>query len=231
MHYLQHVVFEGLGSMEPVLRKRGHQLTSTHLYKNQELSSVSEFDWLIVMGGPMGVYDEEKYAWLGAEKRFIKETIESGKIVLGICLGAQLIADVLGARIYENSHREIGWFNVRRSPDMDGTILSEVIPEEIEVFHWHSDTFDIPQNANVLAESEACQNQGFIWHDRVIGFQFHLETTFQSASALVENCGEELGDSQYVQTGKEILSDQGKFEKINRVMQSVLEVLEKSEAT
>jgi GMP synthase-like glutamine amidotransferase len=225
IHHLQHVVFEGLGSIEPVLKNGGHQLTSTHLYEDQQFPSVGEFDWLIVMGGPMGVYDEEKYAWLGAEKRFIKETIESGKIVLGICLGAQLIADALGARVYKNPHREIGWFNVHRSPDMDGNILSKVIPEEIEVFHWHSDTFDLPRDAKLLAESEACKNQGFIWHDRVIGFQFHLETTFQSASALVENCRNELDRSKYVQTEREILSDQGKFEKINCVMQSVLEVL------
>lgn len=108
VHHLQHVPFEGLSSIESILKEKGHQLSATHLYDDQSLPSINDIDWLIVMGGPMGIYDEESYPWLSAEKRFIKEAINSGKIVLGICLGAQLIADALGARIYKNEHREIG---------------------------------------------------------------------------------------------------------------------------
>ncbi len=229
VHYLQHVIFEGLGSIGPILRERGHQLTSTHLYEFQKLPPISDIDWLIVMGGPMGVYDDGKYNWLRTEKRFIEKVIKSGKIVLGICLGAQIISDVLGARVYKNKYREIGWFHISRLPDVDRTVLSPAIPQQVEVFHWHSDTFDIPGDAISLAKSDACKNQGFIWHDRIIGFQFHLETTWQSARVLLKTCRNELDGSRYVQTEKEILSDHRKFKNINRVMQSVLDVLEKSD--
>lgn len=226
IHHLQHAPFESLNSIEPVLKKKGHQSSSTHLYHNQSLPSVNDIDWLIVMGGPMGIYQEENYPWLNAEKRFINEAIHSGKIILGICLGAQLIADVLGAKVYKNKHREIGWFNINRAKEAEKTILSTAIPEQIEVFHWHGDTFDIPQGANALAESEACKNQGFIMDDRIIAFQFHLETTLQSATALIENCRDELDGSQYVQSEQEMLSNIQGFSNINQIMFSVLEVLE-----
>ncbi len=226
IHYLQHVFFEDLSSIDLILRVKGHELTATHLYEGEQLPSVKEIDWLIVMGGPMGIHDEAKYPWLNAEKLFIKKAIESNKIVLGICLGAQLIADALGARVYQNKHREIGWFNISRSPELYDTVLSEIIPDQMEVFHWHGDTFDIPQGAKAIAASEACQNQGFIINNRVAGFQFHLETTLQSAKALINNCRDELDKSQYVQTESEILSDNQRFTNINQVMYSVLEALE-----
>ncbi|MCD4787961.1 MAG: amidotransferase, partial [Desulfobacterales bacterium] len=125
-----------------------------------------------------------------------------------------------------NKHREIGWFNISRSPEVDDTVLSEVIPDQMEVFHWHGDTFDIPQGAKAIAASKACRNQGFIINNRIVGFQFHLETTLQSASALINNCRDELDKSQYVQTESEILSDNQRFTNINQVMYSVLEALE-----
>ncbi len=227
VHHLQHVPFEGLGSMEAVLKERGHQLSSTHLYANQDLPLLNDIDWLIVMGGPMGIYDEKNYPWLRAEKEFIRDAINSRKIVLGICLGAQLIADVLGAKVYRNVHREIGWFDIRRSAKAEGTILSKIMPEKIEVFHWHGDTFDIPEGATLLTESDVCKNQGFIMDDRVVAFQFHLETTLESAISLIDHCGDELDGSSYVQSKNEILSNPQRFSNINQVMRSVLEVLER----
>ncbi len=226
IHHLQHVPFEGLSSIEPVLKEKGHQLTATHLYKNEALPAVDEVDWLIVMGGPMGIYDEEQYLWLDAEKQFIKEVIDAGKRVLGICLGAQIIADVLGAKVYKGEHREIGWFDIHRAVEIIGTILGSAIPEKIAVFHWHGDTFDIPKDAVALATSEACKNQGFIYDNRVVALQFHLETTPESAKALIENCGDELDGSQFVQSADEILAEPQRFTAINRAMLSVLEAIE-----
>ena len=153
IHYLQHVPFEGLGSMEAALIAGGHQLSSTHLYKNQRLPSLKNIDWLIVMGGPMGIHDEAEYPWLLPEKKFIQQAIESGKTVLGVCLGAQLIAAALGAKIYKNSHKEIGWFKINRNPQAETTILATAIPPQAEVFHWHGDTFDLPDDSLTIAES------------------------------------------------------------------------------
>lgn len=226
VHYLQHVSFEGLGSIEPVLNDKGHPLSSTQLYKNEPLPSVNDFDWLIVMGGPMGIYDDDQYPWLSDEKRFIKAAIDEGKIVLGICLGAQLIADVMGAAVIQNPHREIGWFNINPLPDVNATILGPVFSAPVEVFHWHGDAFDIPVGAVSLAESEACSRQGFIFDNRVVGFQFHLEITLSSASALIENCRNDLDGSAYVQSEAVMLAETERFDKINKLMSSVLNALE-----
>jgi GMP synthase-like glutamine amidotransferase len=228
IHYLQHVAFEGIGSMAPYFIDKGHRLSSTRLYLNEPLPQLNDFDWLIVMGGPMGVDDELKYQWLSREKAFIKSSIESGKIILGICLGAQLIAAVLGAKVYKNHHREIGWFPIAISEQANDTIFQRVFPQRLEVFHWHGDTFDIPESGVPLASSKACPNQGFIVENRIVGLQFHLETTPDSASALVENCREDLDGSEFVQSEKEILSKESRFLRINEVMNAVLERLVKT---
>ncbi len=227
IHHLQHVAFEGLGSMEPHFLQQGHQLSSTHFYKGDAIPSTDDFDWLIVMGGPMGVYNDLEYPWLREEKSLIRKSIDGGKIVLGICLGAQLIADVMGARVTKNKYREIGWFPVNREIDGSESPLADAFPEMLDVFHWHGDTFEIPEGARLLATSEACRNQGFIYEDRVVGLQFHLETTPESAAALVQHCAGELDGSKYVQSGTEMLSDASRFDRINRVMAALLEKLEK----
>ncbi len=226
LHYFQHVPFEGLGSIECELRKKCHRITSTKLYNEKITVSPKDIDWLIVMGGPMGIYDEEIYPWLKEEKQFIKEAVLAGKIVLGICLGAQLIADVLGAKVYKNKYREIGWFNLNITPQTDNTILSKVFSQPVEAFHWHGDTFDIPNGAVSIAESDACKNQGFIFDNRVLALQFHLETTPESATALVTNCADELDGSQYVQSEEQIFEKPEKFSNINKTMSAVLNALE-----
>lgn len=228
VHYLQHVPFEGLGSMETWFKNQGHTITVTHLYKNEELPSIEDIDWLIVMGGPMGVEDQAIYPWLTEEKAFIKQAIDQNKIVLGICLGAQLIADVLGAYIVKNSFREIGWFPIQLSKEAKATELGTALPNNFDVFHWHGDTFSIPDHAIPLASSEACLNQGFILNEKIIGLQFHLETTAASALDLTIHCRNELDNSQYVQTAEEILDKPERFEKINKIMKAVLSCLEAS---
>lgn len=208
--------------MGPYFRQRGHLLTATHLYRAEELPPIDQLDWLIVMGGPMGVHDERQFPWLSREKSFIREAVESGKTVLGVCLGAQLIADALGAKVFKNEHREIGWFPIRRNAEAEGTVLGTVFPDSLEVFHWHGDTFELPSGASLLASSEACRNQGFVVDDRIVALQFHLETTPESAQALVDNCRRELDGSRYVQSEDEILSVKSRFDQINEVMHSAL---------
>lgn len=217
--------------MEPALLAGGHQLSSTHLYKNKPLPLLKEIDWLIVMGGPMGIHDEAEYPWLAAEKKFIHQAIEAGKTVLGICLGAQLIASVLGAEVYKNRHKEIGWFSIDRSSKADSTIISTAIPRQAEVFHWHGDTFAIPAGAKPLASSSACQNQGFIFDDRVVGLQFHLETTPELIRELINNSRHELDGSSYVQSEEEMLANPQRFNRINQIMAAILETLEKNTIT
>ena len=230
VHYIQHVAFEGLGAMQPYLLEKGHDLSATHLHAGDALPAVDNFDWLIVMGGPMGIYDYEDYAWLKAEKAFIRQAIDAGKTVLGVCLGAQLIADVLGSTedkraVYAGRHKEIGWFDIHKSTELDETVLGNVFPDTLEAFHWHGDMFDVPAGAKAVGSSAACPNQGFVYDNRVVGFQFHLETTPESAAALIGACGDELDGSTYVQGAQTMLADKKRFERLNQTMYAVLDAL------
>ncbi len=230
IHYLQHVPFEGLGSIKTWATASGHNISVTRLYKDDPFPDLDSIDWLIVMGGPMGIYENKKFPWLLKEKDYIKQAIESSKIVLGICLGAQLIADVLGARVYPNKYKEIGWFGISeiRLSGNKSTLLA--IPENTEVFHWHGDTFDLPENSILLASSSVCKNQAFLYKDRVLGLQFHLETTQESAQSLIDNCGNELINAPYIQTASEIMNQDEKFKNINSLMNSILDHLVKIDA-
>lgn len=224
-HYLQHVEFEGLGSIAPWLKAAGYAVTNTRLFKSAEFPDPNKIDLLVVMGGPMSVNDEGDYSWLAPEKKFIRCAIDAGKSVLGICLGAQLIASVLGARVYQNQHKEIGWFPVQGIPSSGKAQFC--FPLSMEVFHWHGETFDLPSGAIHLAGSEACRNQAFQIGESTIGLQFHLETTPESASELVSHCRDELIAAQYVQTEREILSvAPERYQSINKMMNNVLAFLQ-----
>ncbi len=225
-HYLQHVPFEGLGSIEAWLDARGARVTSTQLYaEGARFPDPAAVDLLVVMGGPMSVNDEAELPWLVAEKRFVAAVIAAGKPVLGVCLGAQMIASALGAAIYPNPEPEIGWFEIAPVPKAPVSPFAALFAEPIRVFHWHGETFDLPPGATLLAESEACRHQAFAIGDRVLGLQFHLETTPASARALVEHCGDELAPARFVQSADEILGDPEKFRRANQAMSLVLERL------
>lgn len=224
-HYIQHVPFEGLGSIESWLQNAGYEVSSTPFFSSEVLPEIEEIDLLIVMGGPMSVNDESEHPWLVKEKAFIRSTIEAGKPVLGICLGAQLIADSMGGEVFPNPEKEIGWFPVK-AVENESTLVFQ-FPEETEVFHWHGETFSLPKGAFQIAESKGCRNQAFQIGSNVIGLQFHLETTPASAQAIVENCRDELVEAQYIQSEAEILSaPQERYASINSLMARILEYLQ-----
>jgi GMP synthase-like glutamine amidotransferase len=223
-HYLQHVSFEGIGSIESWLGAAGYKITKTQFFKSTNLPEPDEIDLLIVMGGPMSVNDGDAFPWLAREKQFIHDIIKSGKSVLGVCLGAQLIASTLGARVYRNTVTEIGWFPVQGISSTDRTAFN--FPPSAEVFHWHGETFDLPSGAIRLARSEECENQAFQFGRSVIGLQFHLETTPESAQEIVKHCRNELVPSEYIQTESEILGARPeKYRSINELMDKVLSFL------
>lgn len=223
VHYLQHVPFEGLGTIENWVRGGGHSLGATHFYRGDSLPRIDVVDLLVVMGGPMNIYEEADYPWLAAEKRFIEQAVIAGRRVLGICLGAQLIADVLGAKVYANADKEIGWFPIEKM--QSAPELFSAFPQRIEVFHWHGDTFDIPAGAVLAARSAGCANQAFVYDGRVVGLQFHLETTLDSAQQLIAHGANELVQGRYIQTPQEMLADASRFDAINHVMHDLLDRL------
>lgn len=204
IHYFQHKSFESLGCIKDWIKQREYPVSATKFYENPVLPNLSDFDFLIIMGGPMGVYDEDKYPWLKDEKLFIREAIENNKIVLGICLGSQLIAVAMGAKVHRNKYKEIGWFPIQI---INGHNIFSILPKEIISAHWHGDTFELPGGAIIVAESSACKNQAFVYNNKVIGLQFHLEFTHDSLKELIEHGRDELVKDQYVQTEKEILDN------------------------
>ncbi len=221
IHSLQHVPFEDIGSMLQDVQVNDYKLTTTHWYKGDRAPTLDSFDVLIVMGGPMGVYDDDIYPWLAAEKEFIGSAIAAGKKIMGICLGAQLIACALGAQVTRNAHREIGWFPLEVNDEALNHPVAKILAGCAKVFHWHGDTFAIPPQARVIASSKACANQAYVIDNQIYGFQFHLETTEQSAEALIQNCAEDLDNSTYVQSAEEIMDNKDNFVAINKAMSAV----------
>ncbi len=226
LHYLRHAPFEGLGHIRTWAASRGHGVTCTRLHANDPLPPLADVDLLAVMGGPMNVYEELKYPWLAAEKRFIAEAIALGKPILGVCLGAQLLAAVMGARVYPNREREIGWFDIYRPVAAHRAGMADFLPERAEVFHWHGDTFDLPAGAVHLARSTGCEHQGFVAQARIVGLQFHLEMTVDGAGRLVHYCRQDLETpGRFVQDAAAILSHANRFGQAHALLVALLDHL------
>ena len=197
IHSLEHQSYEGPGRIADWAAARGHALTRTALYAGGLPPPLESFDLLVVMGGSMSIHEHRDHPWLAAEKRFLGEIIAAGKPVLGICLGAQLLADVLGGKVFQNAVKEIGWWPIRV---FDRRAPFEAFPEDLTVMHWHGDTFALPPGARCVADSAGCAQQAFVHGDRVVGLQFHLEQGPVSVAELANACAAELVPARYVQT-------------------------------
>lgn len=188
---VQHVPFEGPGFIAHWAEHRGYELRITRPDLGDGMPDASEFDLLVILGGPMGVGDIAIHPWLAAEIDFVRRVEELGRPILGICLGAQIMASAFGAPVVKNREKEIGWYPIQRDPAISSSLAS-VFPPRFWAFHWHGETFGIPGGAESLGESEACANQGFIWKGKSVALQFHLEATSQSIQELIDNAGSEL---------------------------------------
>jgi GMP synthase-like glutamine amidotransferase len=223
VHALQHVPFEGLGHIGQWIAAQEHQLTLTRLYAGEPLPTPGDFDRLIIMGGPMNIYEEGPYPWLIGEKNLIRAAIDAGKSAVGICLGAQLLADALGSPVFAGQEKEIGWMPIRLTEAGKSSDLLRGLPDQPMVFHWHGDTFHLPPGAVHLAESAACTQQAFLYDHRILGLQFHLESTPETVRQIVAHCGHELVPARYVQTEAEIIAaSPALFGQINSLLETLL---------
>lgn len=187
------------------IRDLGGRLTRHRQYQQQSLPlSHDDYDVLVAMGGPMGVHDAGEYAWIDDELRFIREAVDRGKHILGVCLGAQMIAKALGAEVWKHSCMEIGWFPVLFEDTFLKTPSGQGLARQMDVLHWHGDTFAIPPGALRVAGSKACANQGFLYDGRVLGLQFHLEMGAKEVDVMAEHFKDELVPGKFVQDGEEI---------------------------
>jgi len=221
VHWLQHAAHEGLGAIGPWLRERGARVQGTCLHEGEPLPRADDFDWLVVMGGPMNIYEHERYPWLVPEKQLINDACVMNKKVLGICLGAQLLADTLGGRTTTAAEPEIGWFDVNLTAEGARSELFQGFPGNFPVFHWHSDTFALPPGSPALLRSAVCANQAFAAHGgRAVGLQFHLEVQqAELADWLREDTPQ---PRRHVQTAQEMLREPARFENAARLLRTLL---------
>jgi GMP synthase (glutamine-hydrolysing) len=172
----QHVPHEILGTLNPLLKRAGFRIRYVNFGRHPDAEpSLEGYNGLVVLGGPMSAHHVERHSHLAAEMRLIEQAMEKNLPVLGICLGAQLIAKTLGARVYENDEKEIGWYDVSPTEIARSDPVTAHFREREKLFQWHGDTFDIPQGAVHLASSPLCANQAFRYGPNVYALQFHLE--------------------------------------------------------
>lgn len=205
---LEHVAFEGPGAIADWAAERGHAVVRVPLFRGEAVPPPASVDALVVMGGPMGADDEDRHPFLREEKRLLLACVDGGRPVLGVCLGAQLLARALGAPVRAQGYREIGWFPLRWGAAARGVPGFAHVPDESVVFHWHGDTFAVPGDTLPLASSDACPNQGYASADgRVVGLQFHLEMRAGDVASLVEHGRDEIGGGgRFVQPEDRILA-------------------------
>ena len=219
IHYLQHDDLVQACTIEQWATEQGILLSNTQVHKGEAFPDTSDFDLLIILGGRMGAYEEDDYPWLIDEKAFIKRAIAENKYVLGLCLGAQILADVLGGLVHPHVHKEIGWWPVHFSPQIEGTLL-QGLPEMVHLFEFHGDTFTLPAGVKLLASSEGCENQAFIYNDRVLAVQFHPEVSVEKMKVLAEAVGNVEGP--YSQPAAHYMNEQAYFEQSKEVMFTIL---------
>ncbi len=191
---LQHVPHEGPGLIANWAKENQHQL-KIHLLFEENAHVPNDSDFLIVLGGPMGINDTAEFAWLADERVLIKRLSEQNKPIFGVCLGAQQIAATFGSEITVNKEKEVGWFPVKRTSDK---LL--FFPESLHVFHWHQDTFSLPEGATRLFASEGCLNQAFLYAENIIGLQFHFEMEKAGIETILQIDEEFITPGQYVQS-------------------------------
>jgi GMP synthase-like glutamine amidotransferase len=178
---LQHISCEPPGAFGEVLTERGAEVVTIELDEGQPLPDWQDFDHIIAMGGPMSVNDDDRLPWLAGEKRFVNAAVRAGKSFWGTCLGSQLLAASLGARVYAGPRPEVGLLPVRLTPDALRDPVFRSTPVELTTLQWHGDTFDLPAGAVLLATSPLYPNQAFRWGDRAYAVQFHLEVSVEMA--------------------------------------------------
>lgn len=225
IHIIQHVAFEGPGAIAEWARERGYSISITEQFNRGKLPEVDDFDLLVIMGGPMSANDDALFEWLAGEKQLIAEALREEKAILGICLGAQLLAQVMGASVYENREKEIGWFPIRLTLQAERSRLFSGLPTTMTVLHWHGETFDLPEGAVLLAESALCRNQAFELDDRVLGLQFHLEVQPTGLERLVENSLADLTRGRAVQSASEIRASAHLVHKLRPTLYTILDRL------
>jgi GMP synthase-like glutamine amidotransferase len=226
IHYFQHNHFEDLGYISDWAESHNFTISVTRFDIKSELPSIQDFDWLVVMGGAMGVNDSDQYPWILSEIEFIKEVIHSGKIVIGICLGSQMIASALGARVYKNTEPEMGFWPIKFSKSAKQDSVFRHFPDKLDVMHFHFDAFTLPEGAVAMAESPVTPVQAFRYGSNVFALQFHSELTESSAPIFIRELASEIIPGSLVQNPPEMLQNIRYCRLNNEILSKVLDEIQ-----
>lgn len=224
LHFLEHDDLDFSNTNISVWAKRkGYDIAQTYLCNHEELPAFDDFDWLMVMGGSPHAWEEEVNPWLPDEKAFIREAVKRDKIILGICFGAQLVAEALGGRVSPNEQKEIGWYEVHLTPKGEKSFLFQGLPETFVTFHWHSDHFFLPPGCSSLAFTEPTANQTFICDGHpVVGVQFHPEYTRELVKYFSLEYGHEWKQGPFVSSKEAVLAQTEQIPETHWLMEAIL---------
>lgn len=220
---LTHVEFEGPAYIAEWAEDKKIPVRYTRIYSNDPFPKPDEDELVLIMGGPMSVYDYHIHPRMEDEVEWVKEVVRKGNRMLGICLGAQIIAAAMDAEVLPGPEKEIGWFQLQFLPAIGDFRIWPEHPGTKTVFHWHGDTFSTPEGAVRIAGSEAFKNQGFIYGNRVVALQFHLEMTESAIKDLVKNCRDDLKKGPHIQSEKDILRNKKHFLANHELMAGLME--------
>lgn len=205
-------------------KQKGFEISQTYVCKNEKLPLLSSFDWLMVMGGSLSVYEENRFPWLLPEKQLIAEVLAQNKMILGICFGAQLMAEALGGTVSENSNKEIGWHEVVLTDEGQHSCLFKNVPGRFDTFHWHSDYFSMPPGCIRLAESVVTQNQAFaVKNKSAVGLQFHPEYTRGMVTYFSSVYGNQWGEGPFITPPGTVLEQTRQRPSAYRLMSVILD--------
>jgi len=226
IHAIIHAAFEKPGMIEDWAREHNHQFSQTHTYLGERLPNIANIDFLVIMGGPQSPRELDQYPYLTDEISLTQQAFESGKAILGICLGAQIISESLGAQTEKSPNKEIGVFPIQLTAEGLHDPLFKLLPEQFDVMHWHNDMPGMAQGGVLLAQSEGCPRQAIRYGDRVYALQFHMEMTSELVQGMLRHCDGDLKvNGRYVQSQEQLLSVD--HAPINAKMRLILDYLTK----
>lgn len=225
IHYFQHDHFEDLGFIGDWAASHQISISCSRLDLKPLFPAHESYDWLVVLGGKMGVNDTAEYPWISEELTFIRQAIHMGKVVIGICLGSQMIAAALGAKVIKNAEPEMGFFPVQFNSNARTDSVFRYFPDTLQVMHMHFDTFELPSGAQTMAGSEITGCQAFRYGKNVFALQFHFEISVANAPTFIREITPELVAGRIVQQPNEMLSHAGCCSKNNQIFADVLNAI------
>lgn len=223
MLIVTHASFEKPGSIQSWAERNNHKITEVKPYKGESIPDVTDFDFVVVMGGPQSPLEIDKAPYLKNEIRMLSEALQQNKRIIGVCLGAQLIGEALGAKTERSPFREIGCYPLEILPEAKDDPIFGKLDQKVNVMHWHSDMPGMAAGAVLLAKSDGCPRQIYRYGDRVYGFQCHFELTKELVAEMTVHCPNDLATGKYIMTKDELMNVD--YAAINAKMDMVLDCL------